>query len=124
MGSWFGKKENKHKGPSWIDLNSIEQLEDVIERSKEKPVLVFKHSTRCSISLMVLNGFERSWEDTEEMDLYFLDLLKHRDVSNAIAEKTQVVHQSPQVLVLKDGKVLYHASHNSIDARAARNAVG
>lgn len=124
---WFSKdngEEKKQTGLPWKMLTSVEQLKEVIEGSHEKPVLVFKHSTRCSISIMALNGFQRSWTGTpEQMDIYYLDLLNHRDVSNAIAEETHVPHQSPQVIVLKNKEVVYTATHSSIDARSALNSI-
>ena len=79
--------------------------------------MVFKHSTRCSISIMVLNRFEREWNNTS-VNSYFLDLLNYRDVSNQIATIFEVEHQSPQVLLIKNGTCVYHASHNAIDAQA------
>jgi bacillithiol system protein YtxJ len=84
---WFSreKEEKKQSGLPWERLTSVDQLKKVIAGSSEKPVLLFKHSTRCSISSMALNGFQKSWEGTpEEIDIYYLDLLNYRDVSNAV----------------------------------------
>ena len=124
--SWFSKdkEENKQSGLPWERLTSIDELKNAIEASAEKPTLFFKHSTRCSISSMALNGFIRSWAGTpEEIDIYYLDLLNYRDVSNALAQETGVVHQSPQVIVLKNKEVVYVATHSSIDARSALNSI-
>ena len=111
----FGSKSNF----DWIDLNSSEQLNEIIEQSTEKPVLLFKHSTRCSISAMAKNRFESEWElNNEVCPTYYLDLITFRPISNEIAEKTGVEHQSPQVIVLKNKEVIYQASHNGIDAKA------
>ncbi len=119
---WFSS--NKSTGLPWKRLTSIEQLDEVLAQSSEKPILLFKHSTRCSISSMALSGFERSYDAPEEdMDIYYLDLIAHRDVSNAIAEKTGVVHQSPQVIVLKNNEITYTATHSGIDARAAIKSI-
>lgn len=123
---WFSKnkEEKKQSGLPWERLTSVDQLKKVIEGSTEKPVLLFKHSTRCSISTMAMNGFQRSWSGTiEEIDIFYLDLLSYRDVSNAMAEETGVLHQSPQVIVLKNKKVVYTATHSSIDARSALNSI-
>jgi bacillithiol system protein YtxJ len=123
---WFSKEkeEKKQNGLPWERLTSVDQLKEVIAGSSEKPVLLFKHSTRCSISSMALNGFQKSWEGTsEEIDIFYLDLLNHRDVSNAIAEETGVIHQSPQVIVLKNNEVVYTATHSSISARSALNSI-
>lgn len=125
---WFSKdtkvEEKKESGLPWERLTSVAQLKMAIEDSEDKPILIFKHSTRCNISSMALNGFVRSWKGTpEEIDIYYLDLLNYRDVSNAIAQQTGVVHQSPQVIVLKNKEVVYVATHSSIDARSALNAI-
>lgn len=103
----------------WTDITSVDQLKEVIASSNEHPVLLFKHSTRCSISTMALNSFEQSWSSENELcQLYFVDLLKNRDVSNAIATETGITHQSPQAILLKGSEVIYHASHSSIQVRA------
>ena len=110
----FGSKSNF----DWIELTSIEQLNEIIEQSTEKPVLLFKHSTRCSISSMAKSRFESEWGlNNEACPTYYLDLITFRPISNEIAEKTGVEHQSPQVIVLKNKEVIYQASHNGIDAK-------
>ena len=102
---------------NWEYLTDLQQLEQLKEASFQSPVLFFKHSTRCSISVMALNRFEREWNNTS-VNSYFLDLLNYRDVSNQIATIFEVEHQSPQVLLIKNGTCVYHASHNAIDAQA------
>ncbi|MFN5418697.1 MAG: bacillithiol system redox-active protein YtxJ [Flavobacteriia bacterium] len=98
----------------WTKLTSLEQLDEIL--TSDKKVLIFKHSTRCSISSMALNNFEREFTLDEQIETYFLDLLQHRDISNAIAEKANVYHQSPQVIVFENKKSIYNASHGQIDA--------
>ncbi len=123
---WFSKdkEEKKQNGLPWERLTSVDQLKEVIAGSSEKPVLLFKHSTRCSISSMALNSFQKGWEGTpEEINIYYLDLLNYRDVSNATAKETGVMHQSPQVIVLKNNEVVYTATHSSISARSALNSI-
>lgn len=106
------------KSVKWNSLNSVEQLNEVVQSVKDKPVLLFKHSKRCGISSMALNSFENTWSTENDLaNVYLLDLLRHRDISNEIAEITGVLHQSPQVIVLKGTEVIYDASHSSIDAR-------
>lgn len=102
---------------NWTKLERIEQLVDVDVESHEKTVMIFKHSTTCSISAAALNRLERNWNDTDmaEVKAYYLDLLSYRTLSNAIATHYNIVHQSPQVLVIKDGHCVYHESHMSID---------
>ena len=123
---WFSKdKESESKkGLPWQQLTSIDQLSEVINSSSEKPVLFFKHSTRCGISSMAFSGFQSGWEGTEEqIGIYYLDLLNYRDVSNEMAKLTGVFHQSPQVIVLKNNEVVYTATHSGINAREALNAI-
>ena len=79
--------------------------------------MIFKHSTRCGISRMVLKQFESNYDiDPSQMKLYFLDLLSNRDVSDEVGYKFQVMHQSPQLIVIKNGVAVAHASHHSINA--------
>ena len=100
----------------WRQLINIGQLNEIEDISTEKPVLIFKHSTRCSVSRMVLKQFENDFVYHEKLVPYFLDLLEHRNISNEIANRFDVVHQSPQLILIKDGKAVYNASHESIDA--------
>ncbi len=97
---------------NWISINSEEQLQDVL--SKESVVAVFKHSTRCSISSMVKNRLERDW--SSDQPVYFLDLIAHRNISNWISQMSGIRHESPQMIVFKDGKAIFDASHTSINA--------
>jgi len=120
----FGNKpqENNRKKIEWTPLTDVNQLKEI--NSSEKPVLIFKHSTRCGISRMVLRKFEHNFEIEEgKITLYFLDLLAHRELSHKIAEEYDVMHQSPQVLVLKKGKVVAHGSHNGIHSIALEKFV-
>jgi bacillithiol system protein YtxJ len=108
----------------WKNIESIQMLDELVSLTQDKAVLIFKHSTRCSISMMVLTRFQSEWDlNTNNCELYFLDLIAHRDISNKIEEITGVVHQSPQVIVLKKGEVLYEESHNSISARDIKKEV-
>ena len=97
---------------NWISLNSEQQLKDLL--STEQTIAVFKHSTRCSISSMVKNRVERDW--TSDHAVYYLDLIAHRNISNLIAQISGVQHESPQMIVFKEGKPIYDASHTSISA--------
>ncbi len=99
----------------WIGLNSIEQLNAIADKSKTKTQLIFKHSTRCGISRMVMNQFVSAYDLDANADLYYLDLLSYRDVSNETGYKFQVMHQSPQLLVIKNGVAVAHASHGAIN---------
>ncbi|NGM62350.1 bacillithiol system redox-active protein YtxJ [Sphingobacterium sp. SGG-5] len=102
---------------NWIDLNSSAQL-DAIWESAEIAV-IFKHSTRCPVSGMAKRSLEfESDRIPSHIPFYYLDLLQHRDLSNKITEKWQVVHESPQVLVIQGNQCLYHASHDRVDMMA------
>lgn len=116
IGDFFGSNSvNKGGSLNWIPLTELKQIDDIITLSVTKTVLIFKHSTRCGISRSVLNKFEKAFIDEKNaFDLYFLDLLKHREISNKIAEIFQVQHQSPQLLILKNGAVVASASHYDI----------
>ncbi|MBB6680899.1 bacillithiol system redox-active protein YtxJ [Aequorivita sp. 609] len=101
----------------WPVLGKIEQLDDLVAQSKTKPVAIFKHSTRCGVSRGVLKMFEKNYSlNDDQLKLYFLDLLQNRDISNEIATRFKVNHESPQLIVIKDGVVVHHDSHNGIDA--------
>lgn len=108
---------------NWNELTSLEQLEAIVNESMQQPVVIFKHSTRCSISSMALDRLERSWDNGEDLKPYYLDLIQYRDVSNQIVDKFGVMHQSPQVIILKDGQVIYDNSHMGISYQAILNAV-
>lgn len=114
----FGTSEenNSVSKVGWKPLTDLGQLNEIIQTSTEKPVAIFKHSTRCSVSRMVFKQFENEFDLQDKMVPYFLDLIEHRDVSNEIAVRFAVQHQSPQLIVIKDGKAIYDASHESIDA--------
>ena len=100
----------------WIPLSTLKQLESISEKSKTKTQVIFKHSTRCGISRMVMNQFIEGYELNEnDLDLYYLDLLNYRDVSNEVGYKFQVMHQSPQLLVIRNGVVVAHDSHGAIN---------
>ncbi|WP_276133686.1 bacillithiol system redox-active protein YtxJ [Polluticoccus soli] len=97
----------------WAQLTTEEQLDAIKNESAEKPVVIFKHSTRCSISTMAKSRLERA-EAPEDVTFYYLDLIQFRPVSNKIAEVFDVHHESPQVLVIKNGECVYDESHNGI----------
>jgi len=114
----FGTSQQNQEGfkIDWRQLTDLRQLNEIINESSENPILIFKHSTRCGISRMVLRRFENEFDLRQEITPYFLDLLAHRDISNAIAERFDVFHQSPQLIVIENGKAVYHTSHDTIEA--------
>lgn len=101
----------------WHVLGEMDQLDALVEQSQTMPVAIFKHSTRCGISRAVLKLLERNYNLTDEqLKLYYLDLLQNRDISNEIAARFKVPHESPQMIVIKNGIVVYNDSHHAIDA--------
>lgn len=101
----------------WNKLTDPGQLQDIKKESSDQAVLIFKHSTRCSISSTALGRLERSWSESEASKVkpYFLDLISFREISNQIEKEFNVVHESPQVLMIKDGVCTYSASHMGIN---------
>ena len=97
-------------------MTAISQLDEIVENSNNKTIVIFKHSTRCSISRFALKQFENEYNLEDKVDLYFLDLLNYREVSNEITNRFQVEHQSPQLILIKSGVAVYDASHSDIQA--------
>jgi bacillithiol system protein YtxJ len=97
----------------WQNLTELSQLETIKNTSFERPQVIFKHSTTCSISKMAFSRFEKA-EAPDGVDFYYLDLLQYRPISNAIAEQFEVFHESPQVLLIKNGACTYDESHYGI----------
>lgn len=100
----------------WQTLQHESQLDEIINVSNDHPVVIFKHSTRCSISSAAKGRLERHWENqnAKKLEAYYLDLLNYRNISNKIAEVFNVQHESPQALVIKEGKCVYTSSHYDI----------
>jgi bacillithiol system protein YtxJ len=117
----FGNKSDKKVKPekktylNWIPLISLNQLEEIKEQSKTESALIFKHSTRCGISSMVIKQFEKLFsEEHQNLKVYYLDLLNYRNISDEVGYTFQVMHQSPQLLVIKNGVSVHDASHYDI----------
>ena len=98
---------------NWTPLTREEQLSQILERSATVPQVIFKHSTRCSVSSMVLSRLERS-DTPETIEFHLLDLLNYRNISNKIATDFHVSHESPQILLIKNGECMYDQSHMGI----------
>ena len=99
---------------NWIYLTSEVQLQEIKDKSKYKPQVIFKHITRCSVSSMAKNRLDKGSGDGG-MDFHLLDLIKYRNISNKIAQDFKVYHESPQILIIKDGISVYDESHSGID---------
>lgn len=104
---------------NWIALSDLEQVDQIIRDSALKPQLIFKHSTRCSISSMVKDRLERQWKSQlDEFPIYYLDLIKFRSISNQLADKFGVIHESPQLLIIQNGECIFNCSHSDISVSA------
>lgn len=116
-------KEDRMPIP-WKRLTSVDQLNTIVKSSKTKPVAIFKHSTTCGISGMVYRGLESQYDIPEEqLDIYYLDLKAYREVSNEVAARFQVWHESPQMILIKNGQTVYHDSHGAITVPALRSHI-
>lgn len=109
----------------WIELNDLHQLDEIRKESATSTVLIFKHSKRCNISRASLDRLERNWNEQEMKNVkpYFLDLLSYREVSSSIAEQFEVQHESPQVLLIDQGKSVLDLSHFEIEYDQIKSAV-
>ena len=115
MGFFDRFNDNASLQNGWLEMTTLVDLDKAIEQSFDKPVVLFKHSVRCGISVGAKYALEDKWDFQEdEMIFYYLDLINYRDVSNAIAEKLNVIHQSPQVIVLRNGKAVHSSTHHAI----------
>ncbi len=106
----------------WKNLTSLEELNEALSLSEQSSIVIFKHSTRCSVSMMVKKNLEMAW-DMPHITAYFLDLIQYREVSNYIASALEVEHQSPQLIGIKNRQVFYHASHSSVTAESIKSAL-
>lgn len=108
----------------FINLDSNSILAKAIEESHlNKGVVIFKHSTRCSISSVAKKRLSTDWFKENNIPFYYLDLIKYRDLSGLIAEKFNIQHESPQVLIIKNGKCIYDASHLSISIKQIESSI-
>ncbi len=110
---------------NWTALTSEEQLQEIITESEKAPVMIFKHSTRCSISSMSLNRLERSWSEAEMPGIktFYLDLIAYRSISSQIAQLFHVEHESPQAILIHHGKSVWDASHYDIQYDSIKKVV-
>ena len=117
-----GTSVDEESNLNWIPLTSLDQLQEIQKISQSEPVAIFKHSTRCGISSMVKRRFENSFDERlKDFKVYYLDLLSYREISNEIANMYQIMHQSPQLIVIRDEKATTHASHYDIGSIDLKN---
>jgi len=110
---------------NWSNLTSTKQLDQIREESNKHPVLIFKHSTRCGISRTALDRLERNWnsDEMESVKTYFLDLLSYREISNEVAHRFDVEHESPQLIIIEKGKATVNKTHLAIDYASVSDAI-
>ncbi|GAK90711.1 general stress protein [Nonlabens ulvanivorans] len=117
-------KDEIQEGLPWQMLESEDQLNNLIANSKRIPKVIFKHSTRCGISRMVLKNFEAGYSlKEEEASFYLLDLLNNRELSNTIASKLNVMHQSPQIIIIDNEEIIHTDSHHGIDIKRVEQLI-
>ena len=120
----FFKGDDTFEQYGWKVLTQAAQLEQIVKDSHQKPVVIFKHSVRCGISAMAKFNLEKDWDfTTENLDFYYLDIFAYRPISNLIAEKLGVVHQSPQLIVLKNGVPVFDTSHHLVNVGSIKQAI-
>jgi bacillithiol system protein YtxJ len=109
----------------WSELRSVSQIAEIRQESKENPILIFKFSSRCSLSRLALDRLERSWDegDMQSVKPYFLDLITYREISNRVAHEFGVEHESPQILVIDNEKSILDQSHMGIDYQTIKEVV-
>lgn len=107
---------------NWINLTNLQQIEEIKEKSAQKPQVIFKHSTRCSISSMAKSRLDRS-EPAQNADFYYLDLIAHRNLSSKVADEFKVHHESPQIIVIINGECTYDESHYGIDMNEIKEQI-
>lgn len=109
---------------TWKTLETVEQLQNIIDRSGEKPILIFKHSVHCSTSTLIKMDLTTNWDiDPDTVEFYQLDIINHNDVSQAIETKLGVQHESPQIIMLKNKKATYRKSHLDISYDLIKKAI-
>lgn len=120
--SFFSGEDTIHE--HWSELTQVEQLDILVEESSTNPVVIYKHSVACNLSDMKKVGLMSDWDfDVSEISFYYLNLLKYRGISNAIEQRFNVRHESPQLIVLQEGNVIYHTSHHEVRVENIRLAL-
>jgi bacillithiol system protein YtxJ len=110
---------------NWKELKALDQIDEITAESINKFVLIFKPSTRCNVSRMTMDRLERDWNDNgmPEVSLFYLDLLRFKEISNAVAETFDVCHESPQILLISNGKSVLDLSHFDIRFESIKNSI-
>lgn len=104
----------------WKQFNSVDLLNELLQASDNSPQIIFKHSTRCSISYMVLNRLRKN---LPQADYYMIDVIGNREISNTVAKHFNIMHQSPQLLIIYKGACIFNASHFSISSELVKQEI-
>ena len=108
----------------WKHLETSDELRDLVDQSHGKPAVIYKHSSRCGTSFFVRKRLEMDWSFKDgEIDIYFLDLIKHRELSDEVSRTFGVRHESPQILVIRDGEAVFDTSHGGVSVSAIKSAL-
>ena len=108
---------------NWIELLSLNKLKEMIESSYKTPVIIYKHSSSCGTSFLVKDRIERGWEENPiDLNIYFLDVIRNREISNEVEYRLSIRHESPQLLLISNGKAIYNASHMAISYQELLNS--
>jgi bacillithiol system protein YtxJ len=119
MGLFSSTKNPSASNDIWESISDPQQVESIVQKSEQRPQLIYKHSHRCSICTISKGTLESAANDIlEDADMHFINVVNSREASNFIASELDVRHESPQVILLEDGEVVWHASHGSINADA------
>lgn len=124
---FFSKNKKQDKASvQWSQLKDADQLEGLVKLSEANKVLIFKHSTRCSISGTSLSRLEKNWDENEMGNItpFLIDVISHRDISLKTEQMFGIQHESPQLLIIDQGKCVYNASHMGISYKEIKNLVG
>lgn len=115
----FFKTDEENIREGWKILKSEDQIDSLIQDSYSRPVAIYKHSPRCGLSAIVKSRLEKDWDfKIEELDFYYLNIINHKSLSAKVAKELGIGHLSPQLLLLKNGQVVYHDSHSTISIAA------
>ena len=121
---WGIAKREESIPSNWKRITNDSSTAEIIERSNEQPIAIFKHSTRCSRSASAKERLEEDYEQAEsQLTVFYLDLLENRAMSDRIAADLKIIHQSPQFIIIKNGRVVYAASHEAISYSKALSSL-
>ncbi|MEQ8904070.1 monothiol bacilliredoxin BrxC family protein [Ekhidna sp.] len=109
---------------NWKSLSTKDQFDQLVENSREKPALIFKHRPSSPESTHALEQLERDWTiSPENLDLYMLDVMKEKDINEVVTDMAGVINEYPQVLLFADGVTMYDESREMISVKKIKLAL-